>query len=161
MPLCQCAQRLRHLGGMTCEVHQRLDAREHRRQDLRERRGDRDMQRGFLGRHRNRNPATMLLAFGQDAHRAAIAVVLHRFDAVDRAHTEEYAHRRPIEGRPETQFEFQHVHCGGCRRTAPPRVAQLTGDHAVALLEQCVETPHAAKTARERHLGDRQRGIGQ
>src|SRR5437773_12212441 len=105
----------------------------------------------------------MILLYSLSIHAASEVYTLSLHDALPiyRAHAEECAHRRPIEGRPETQFEFQHVRCNGCRRTAPPRVAQLTGNHAVALLEQRVETPHAAKTARERHLGDRQRGIGQ
>ena len=103
----------------------------------------------------------MLLAVDRDAHRAAIAAVLHRFDAGDRAHAEECAHRRPIERRPETQLELEHVGCGGQWRAAPQRAAELTGPEAVALLEERVETPHAAETARERDLGDRQRRVGE
>ena len=56
------AQRLRHLGRIAGEVHQRLDAREHRRQRLGERGGHRDAQRGLLRRERDLDPAAMLLA---------------------------------------------------------------------------------------------------
>ena len=44
------AERPRHLGGMAGKVHQRLDAREHGRQRLRERSGDCDAQRGLFRR---------------------------------------------------------------------------------------------------------------
>src|SRR5712671_194785 len=103
----------------------------------------------------------MLLAVDRDAHRAAVAAALRRFDAGDRAHAEECAHRRPIERRPETQLELEHVGCGGSGNAIPPLNAQLTGLEAVALLEERVETPHATETARERHLGDRQRSVGE
>src|SRR6266853_1074366 len=103
----------------------------------------------------------MLLAVDRDAHRAAIAAALHRFDAGDRAYAEECTHRRPIERRPETQFELEHVGDSGCRRSTPLLAAQLTGPEPVALLEERVETPHAAETARERDLGDRQRSVGE
>src|SRR5439155_24249826 len=71
------------------------------------------------------------------------------------------AHRRPIERRPETQLELEHVGCGGQWRAATQRAAELTGHEAVALLEECVETPHADETARERDLGDWQRRVGE
>src|SRR5712671_46413 len=103
----------------------------------------------------------MLLAVDRDAHRAAIAAALNRFDAGDRAHAEECAHRRPIERRPETQLELEHVGDSGCRRSTPLLAAQLPGFEAVAQLEERVETPHAAETARERDLGDRQRRVGE
>src|SRR6266853_375444 len=103
----------------------------------------------------------MLFTINKDAHRAAIAAVLHRFDAGDRAHAEKCAHRRPIERRPETQLELEHVGCGGYWRTASERAAQLPGFEAVALLEERVETPHAAEAARECHLGDGQRSVGE
>src|SRR5258706_2475976 len=99
----------------------------------------------------------MLLAIDRDTHRAAIAAALHRFDAGDSAHAEECAYRRPIERRPETQLELEYVGDGRYRCSASQRAAQLTGSEPVALLEERVEAPHAAETARERHLGDRQR----
>src|SRR6266853_5967021 len=144
---------------MAYEIHQRLDAREHRRQRLGERCRDRDAQRGFPGRHLDRDPAGMLLAVDRNAHRAAIAAAVHRFDAGDRTYAEECAHRRPIERRPETQLELEHIGCGGYWRTASERAAQLPGFEAVALLEERVEAPNAAETARECHLGDRQRSV--
>src|SRR2546427_6035237 len=103
----------------------------------------------------------MLLAIDRDAHRAAIAAALHRFDAGDRTYAEECAYRRPIERRPETQLELEHVGDSGFRRSAPVLAAQLPGSQSVALLEERVETPHAAETARERDLGDRQRRVGE
>src|SRR5712691_9716114 len=103
----------------------------------------------------------MLLTIDQDARRAAIAAVLYRFDAGDRAHAEKCAHRRPIERRPETQLELEHVGCGGGGNAIPPLNAQLTGLEAVALLEKRVEAPNAAEAARERDLSHRQHGIGQ
>src|SRR5437773_8487333 len=66
----------------------------------------------------------MILLYSLSIHAASEVYTLSLHDALPiyRAHAEECAHRRPIEGRPETQFEFQHVRCNGCRRTAPPRV---------------------------------------
>src|SRR6266849_10997137 len=103
----------------------------------------------------------MLLAVDRDAHRAAIAAVFHRFDAGDRTYAEECAHRRPIERWPETQLELEHVGDSGCRRSTPLLAAQLPGFQSVALPEERVETSHAAETARERDLGDRQRRVGE
>ena len=50
---------------------------------------------GFFGDISDRDPAAVLLAVDRDAHRAAIAAALHRFDAGDRARAEECAHRAP------------------------------------------------------------------
>src|SRR5258707_9094827 len=103
----------------------------------------------------------MLLAVDRDAQRAAIVTALHRFDAGDRTCAEECAHRRPVERWPETQLELEHVGNSGCRRATPLLAAQSPGSQSVALLEERVETPHAAETARERDLGDRQRRVGE
>src|SRR5258706_8442156 len=101
----------------------------------------------------------MLLAVDRDAHRAAIAAALHRFDAGDRTYAEECTHCRPIERWPETQLELEHVGCGGFLRPPPQRGAPLTGAEPGTLLEERGEAPHAAATAREPHLRDPQRRV--
>ena len=101
----------------------------------------------------------MLHAFERNAHGATVATVLDRFDAIDRAHAEECAQRTPMEGRPETQLEVERVGCPVRWRGGSPGRAQLARFQTIALLEECVETPHAAEAARERNIGDRQRSV--
>ena len=92
------------------------------------------------------------------ADHALIAVVVHAFDAGDRAFGEEAQQHREIQRRPIAQTQGQCAAGRDCRRFQP---ADRTRRHAAAALERGVEATQAVVARRQRDIGHRQCGFGQ
>lgn len=119
--------------------------------------GERHAEAGLIfGVEPGIDPARVLHAAHGQPHRAAQALRVHAFHAVDLARGQKAQQRRRVVRRAQPQ-----VHGAGRARVRAALAAQLRGVEPVVRAEGSIEAPHAGEAAGQRHLGDGQARVGQ
>jgi len=140
-----------HLG-IGREVEETADACDDARQGRQPGAADRDRERIPRCRPDAQHP---MGALGRE--RPRVPLLVHRFEPLDRARTEEGEHRLPVIGPPVRQAQRHLPAARGVRRTH--RTPELARRTMVEVLEGFVEPSDAAKAGGERDVAHRQRGI--
>ena len=97
----------RDLGGIAGQVERVFRARQHERNDVRQRSRHRDRQRGLARRAANLDPAGMRCAAMVDRQRSPIRVRRHALDTIDCAVAQERQHGVECVRRPVRELELE------------------------------------------------------
>ena len=144
------AQRSRNVHPIGIEIEHRPDALDNRKQRLRIANLNASRQRAVRLIERNFKPPRAPI----HPDRTPVAARLNHLDAGRRAQREKRQHSLPVIRRPETQLEL--ILILRLRQLLPRDPPNLRRRSPIRPLNCCIESPHAAKSRRQRDLPHRQ-----